>query len=78
MLLTAENPVISVNGNTAALVAKEVVKLANATEAKIEVNLFYRSLERELAIEKLLGKAGRTKSFRGRRRGICKDSRVKQ
>lgn len=58
MLLTAENPVISVNGNTAALVAEEVVKLANVTEAKIEVNLFYRSLERELAIKKLLEKAG--------------------
>jgi 4-phosphopantoate--beta-alanine ligase len=61
MLLTAENPVISVNGNTAALVAKEIVKLANVTEAKIEVNLFYRSLERELAIKKLLVKAGARK-----------------
>ena len=58
MLLTAENPVISVNGNTAALVAEEIVKLANVTEAKIEVNLFYRSLGRELAIKKLLEKAG--------------------
>jgi len=28
MLLTAENPVISVNGNTAALVAEEIVRLA--------------------------------------------------
>jgi 4-phosphopantoate--beta-alanine ligase len=47
-----------VNGNTAALVAEEIVKLANVTEAKIEVNLFYRSLGRELAIKKLLEKAG--------------------
>jgi 4-phosphopantoate---beta-alanine ligase len=63
ILLTAENPVISVNGNTAALVAKEVVKLANVTESKIEVNLFYRSPERELAIEKLLRKAGAHEVF---------------
>lgn len=58
MLLTAERPVISVNGNTAALVAKEVVKLATATNAGIEVNLFYRALERERAIKKLLEEAG--------------------
>jgi 4-phosphopantoate--beta-alanine ligase len=58
MLLTSENPVISVNGNTAALVPGEIVRLAKVTEAKIEVNLFYRSLERELTIKKLLEKAG--------------------
>jgi 4-phosphopantoate--beta-alanine ligase len=57
-LLTAEKPVISVNGNTAALVAEEIVRLANVTEARIEVNLFYRSLERELKIKELLEKAG--------------------
>jgi len=57
-LLTAEKAVVSVNGNTAALVAEEVVELANVTKARIEVNLFYRSLERELAIKKLLEKAG--------------------
>jgi 4-phosphopantoate--beta-alanine ligase len=58
MFLTARYPVISVNGNTAALVAEEVVKLANLTGSKIEVNLFYRSRARELAIKKLLEKAG--------------------
>ena len=57
-LLTAERPVISVNGNTAALVPDEVVQLAEIARAKIEVNLFYRSLERELAIKELLVKAG--------------------
>jgi len=57
-LLTAEKAVISVNGNTAALVAEEAVRLVRVTKAKIEVNLFYRSLERELAIKKLLEKAG--------------------
>jgi 4-phosphopantoate--beta-alanine ligase len=58
MFLTAKNPVISVNGNTAALVAEDVVKLANVTGSKIEVNLFYRSHARELAIRELLEKAG--------------------
>ena len=57
-LLTAEKPVISVNGNTAALVAEEIVRLSQIVKAKIEVNLFYRSLERELAIKELLEKAG--------------------
>jgi 4-phosphopantoate--beta-alanine ligase len=57
-LLTAEKAVISVNGNTAALVAEEIIRLANVTKAKIEVNLFYRSLERELKIKELLEQAG--------------------
>ena len=57
-LLTAKKPVISVNGNTAALTAEDVVKLAEVTNAKIEVNLFYRSVEREIAIKKLLENAG--------------------
>jgi 4-phosphopantoate--beta-alanine ligase len=57
-LLIAEKPVISINGNVAALAAKDMVKLSKATGARIEVNLFYRSLEREQAIKKLLQKAG--------------------
>ncbi len=57
-LLTAEKPVISVNGNVAALVAEDVVRLFHVTGAKIEVNLFYRSLSREKAIRKLLEKSG--------------------
>lgn len=57
-LLTAKNPVISVNGNTAALSAKEIVNLAKIVDAKIEINLFYRSHKRELAIKRLLEDAG--------------------
>jgi 4-phosphopantoate--beta-alanine ligase len=57
-LLTAKRPVISVNGNVAALAAKDVVRLAEATDARIEVNLFYRSREREQAIRNLLMDAG--------------------
>jgi 4-phosphopantoate--beta-alanine ligase len=57
-MLLAERPVISVNGNVAALVAEDVVRLAEATGAKIEVNLFYRTWEREQAIKRVLEEAG--------------------
>jgi len=57
-LLLAKRPVISVNGNTAALCPKEVVELAQATNAAIEVNLFYRTVEREMAIKSELEKYG--------------------
>ncbi len=46
LLLNAENPVISVNGNVAALCPEEIIKLAEAIPAKLEVNLFYRTPER--------------------------------
>ena len=58
MLLQAEKPVISVNGNTVALVAKEVVELAGILNAKIEINLFYRTVERERIIEGILAENG--------------------
>jgi len=54
MLILAKHPVLSVNGNVAALVPKETVKLAQASGAKIEVNLFHRSRKRELAITRWL------------------------
>jgi len=57
-LLSAQNPVISVNGNVAALCPKEIVQLAKATQAKIEVNLFYYDEVRKKKIEKSLKKAG--------------------
>ncbi|MEZ0248634.1 MAG: phosphopantothenate/pantothenate synthetase [Thermoproteus sp.] len=46
-MLLASRPVISVNGNVAALVPDGVVKLAEAVGAALEVNLFYRTRERE-------------------------------
>jgi len=58
LLLTARQPVISVNGNAAALAARDMVKLAKEINAKIEVNLFHRSLQREVAIANLLQEAG--------------------
>lgn len=54
LLLTAKYPVISVNGNVAALCPKEIVKLARITGAKIEVNLFYADEKRKKNITKVL------------------------
>lgn len=45
-LLTAEHPIISVNGNTAALVPDEIVHLSERIGAPLEVNLFHRTEER--------------------------------
>jgi 4-phosphopantoate--beta-alanine ligase len=53
-ILLANHPVISVNGNVAALVPEYIVKLAEETGALIEVNLFYRTREREEAIKQHL------------------------
>lgn len=57
-LLLASRPVISVNGNMAALVPEGLVELSKASGAPLEVNLFYRTRKRELAIRRALLKAG--------------------
>ncbi len=46
LLLLAKHPVLSVNGNVAALVAEDYINLANKIPAIIEVNLFHRTKER--------------------------------
>ena len=45
-MLEASNPVISINGNVAALCAEEMISLALAVPAMMEVNLFHRTEER--------------------------------
>ena len=45
-MLLSENPVISVNGNATALACEDIIKLAEILDAKIEINLFYRTDER--------------------------------
>ena len=57
-LLSAKSPVISVNGNVAALCPKEIVQLAKAVNAKLEVNLFYTNEKRKNNIVKTLRKSG--------------------
>ncbi|WP_144902103.1 4-phosphopantoate--beta-alanine ligase [Halobellus captivus] len=50
LLHLAEHPVLSVNGNVAALVPGEMIELAAAVDADLEVNLFNRTDERMRAI----------------------------
>ncbi len=57
-LLSAKSPVISVNGNIAALCPKEIVQLAKTVNAKLEVNLFYTNEKRKSNIVKILKKHG--------------------
>ena len=58
MLISADYPVISVNGNTAALAAREIAELQKACGALVEVNLFHRTEKRVAQIEDLLRDAG--------------------
>jgi 4-phosphopantoate--beta-alanine ligase len=58
LLLKAKRPVISVNGNVAALSAADIVKLSQVSNARIEVGLFHRTDERVAKIEKLLVEHG--------------------
>ncbi|MFZ3148528.1 MAG: 4-phosphopantoate--beta-alanine ligase [Methanothrix sp.] len=58
LLLLAERPALSVNGNVAALVAEEMVDLADSLRIPLEVNLFHRSEERVKKIADLLREKG--------------------
>ncbi|MHA1135638.1 MAG: phosphopantothenate/pantothenate synthetase [Candidatus Thorarchaeota archaeon] len=57
-MLSANHPVISVNGNVCALVPEETVQLSELTGAPLEINLFYYRKEREDAILGALKSAG--------------------
>ena len=58
MLLLAKEPVISVNGNTAALVPHNLVELGKILNAPLEVNIFHASVSREQVIQRHLLKNG--------------------
>lgn len=62
-LLLARHPVISINGNVAAICAKEIVELSKVTNALLEVNLFYRDEKRERSIERELINNGAGKVY---------------
>ena len=69
--LLADHPVISVNGNVAALVPEEIVTLAGVTGADLEVNLFNRTDERMGAIADHLREHGATDV-----KGLTADARI--
>lgn len=56
LLLLSNKSIISVNGNTAALCASDLINLSNITKSKIEVNLFHKSIVRSKAIARILKK----------------------
>ncbi len=59
LLLLARRPVLSVNGNVASLVPRDMVRLARAIPGSvIEVNLFYRTEGRARRIARELRRAG--------------------
>jgi len=58
MLRLAEHPVISVNGNVAALVPDGLIELGSVLSAPLEVNIFHTETEREQAIRQHLLKHG--------------------
>lgn len=59
-LIIADKPVISVNGNVAALVSKEIVILSKLLDIPLEINLFYWKEGRINAIKNVLNDAGAT------------------
>ena len=63
VLLSAENPVLSVNGNVVALAAEDCISLAECISAKIEVNLFHRTKERVDRISDELRRCGAKKVY---------------
>lgn len=79
LLVLAKHPVISVNGNTAVLVAKEFVELGKLIGNNLEVNLFHASKEREKKIKEHLIKNGAVKILmpgKGRIVGIESNRRM--
>ncbi len=70
-LLRADHPVLSVNGNVAALVPEELVELAAVVDADLEVNLFNRTEARIEAIADYLREHGATTV-----KGLTADARI--
>jgi len=75
LLLLADHPVVSVNGNVAALVPGETVDLAAAVGADIEVNLFNRTTDRMRAIAAHLREHGADQAG-VTVRGLAADARI--
>ena len=61
-LQAAERPVLSINGNVAALAADEMLRLADVLACPVEVNIFYRTPER---MEAILGHLNERKAALG-------------
>lgn len=60
-LLTARHPVISINGNVAALLGKELALFSNRWNIPLEVNIFHHTKTREKRLVSYLKKCGAKK-----------------
>ena len=58
MLCLAEHPIISVNGNVAALAPEGLIELGQGLNAPLEVNIFHTETGREQKIRRHLLKHG--------------------
>lgn len=56
--LTRKKPVLSVNGNTTALVAEDIAELSDILDIPVEINLYYRTPERIKNIERVYKELG--------------------
>lgn len=70
-LLCAKNPIISINGNVAALAANDCISLGKNIPAPLEINLFHRTPERVKIIADFLRKKGVETLY-----GINPDARI--
>jgi len=70
-ILLAKRPVISINGNSAVLVPKEMISLAKRSGALLEVNLFYDTGKRR----KMIGTMFRSR-FKVNLLGVSPDKRI--
>lgn len=61
-LAEAKKPVISLNGNTVALVGREIMMLAAKLDCPVEINIFYRTAER---MEKLFSRLDNIRTKEG-------------
>ncbi len=71
LMLLAEHPVISVNGNTSVLCPAELVGLSESVDAGLEINLFHRTDERVRAINDVLLNHGAKKVY-----GVAPDAEL--
>jgi len=71
-LLLGKSPVISVNGNMAAICPRGIVLLAREVGARIEANLFYRTDERVERVREALKEAGAREVLGGKGSGETK------
>ena len=69
MLLSAEHPVISVNGNVAALAPDALIELGRVLNAPLEVNIFHTETGRERKDPRPLAQTRRTRCADAYNRG---------